>query len=187
MKHTLAALLLIPFSAMAMQQSPVSISKQSFHALTLKTWDQLNAALVNAAPHKKIELSTGLAAVVNEMHTQKAAAILDDQQVITRANELLPVLITELSKFTQEQRTKYTPAECTKLALTALLKEGLATQQQKLQLPAERTEEKIISAGEQAFTDNLEFMELNSHLDAKKCSTDFKAFMTVYFYLSQQN
>ena len=41
MKHSLAALLLIPFFAMAMDQSPVSISKQSFHAQTLKTWDQL--------------------------------------------------------------------------------------------------------------------------------------------------
>ncbi len=183
MKHSLAALLLIPFFAMAMDQSPVSISKQSFHAQTLKTWDQLFAALVNAAPNNKIELSTGLAAVVNEIHTQKAAAILDDQQVINQSNEILSSFFIQV----QKEPENLNPAERTKLALTSILIKSLKDKGQEFKLPAENTQEKIKSAGEQAFADNLEFMQLNNHLDVKKCSTDFKAFMTAYFYLSQQN
>ena len=103
--------------------------------------------------------------------------------MINQSNEILSSFFIQV----QKEPENLNPAERTKLALTSILIKSLKDKGQEFKLPAENTQEKIKSAGEQAFADNLEFMQLNNHLDVKKCSTDFKAFMTAYFYLSQQN
>lgn len=180
MKRTIIALLFVSTTNYGMQK----IEKDAFHPDSVKGWDALTTHLIESAPTEKIDVTQGLAAIFKEMNTQTASVMLDDQQIITRANEILSKLPDALSKFADQK--SLSPMEKTKLALTALLAEGLAKHQQELKLPTVNTLQKIISSGDQAFRDNLELMQLNSNLDPKKCSTEVKAFMALYFYLGQQ-
>jgi hypothetical protein len=160
------------------------ITKGSFKQDTITQWTALIHELVLTAPEMGIDMSQGLSAIITSMHQQTISALLEDANVLASADHILATLPSILQKMSIYPNATHT--EQVKLALMNILQESLITKhQQQLKLPAYNTHAKIISSGKQAFQDNLELMQLNTHLDTT-CTTDIKAFMAVYFYLLQE-